>query len=176
MSYMVNDRRKQTMLTRVGEASELIDDMRFLPFYRSIQIKLEKMGKTEEWGKMIENAKQKATPSRYFAKLCRMVKDGTYRFVEKVKEVTGEAALYLHDKLVRFNFGKYQKYWVRKAQEFINVNGQAGFIDLLEYAERKNISQKYMARALQNCKPPRQYFKQKIMGAQSEKSFNTSAF
>lgn len=165
MSYNVNAQRKATMLERLGEAAALIDDQRFLPFYRSIQIKLEKMGKPKEWGKMIATAKAKDNPSRYFAKLCRMIKDGTYRFVEKVKEVTGEAALFLHDKLVKFNFGKYQKYWVRKAQEFINKNSMAGFIDLLEYADRKGISQKYMAAALKNGKPPRTYYRENVLGA-----------
>lgn len=165
MSYSLNDQRKQTMLARIGEASELIDDLRFLPFYRSAQIKLEKMGKAEEWANMIATAREKTNPSRYFAKLCKMVKDGTYHFVEKVKEVTGAAGLYLHDKLVKFGFGKYQKYWVRKAQEFINVNGQAGFIELLELAERKGISQRYMATALKNCKTPRNYYQQNVMGS-----------
>lgn len=165
MSYSINDRRRQTMLERIGDAAELIDDQRFLPFYRSAQIRLEKLGKPEEWGKMIETAKEKANPSRYFATLCKMVKDGTYRFVEKVKEVTGATALYLHDKLVKFGFGKYQQYWVRKAQEFINKNGQAGFVELLEFAERKGISQRYMAQALKNCKPPRLYYQENVLGA-----------
>lgn len=164
MSYKVTDQRKQTMLKRIGEAAELVDDQRFLPFYRGVQIRLEKMGKSDEWAKMIAAAKEKDTPSRYFAKLCKMVKDGTYRFVEKVQAIAGEAALYLHDKLVKFGFGKYQKYWVRKAQEFINVNGQAGFVELLEYAERKKIDQKYMAKALLNCKAPRQYYQQNVLG------------
>jgi hypothetical protein len=150
------------MLARIGDASELIDDQRFLPFYRSIQIKLENMGNPEEWVNMIATAKQKSNPSHYFAKLCRMVKDGTYRFVKKVKEITGSTALYLHDKLVKFNFGKYQKYWVRKAQEFINQNGEAGFAELMEYADRKGISQKYFAAALKNGKPPRAYYQQVI--------------
>lgn len=165
MSYSISDQRKKTMLERIGEASDLIDDQRFLPFYRSIQIKLEKAGKADEWGRMIASAKEKSNPSHYFAKLCKMVRDGTYHFVEKVKEVAGSTALYLHDKLVKYGFGKYQKYWVRKAQEFINVNGQAGFVELLEYAERKNVSQQYMAAALKNCKPPRQYYQQNVMGA-----------
>ncbi len=164
MSFTVNDQRKQTMLKRIGEASDLIDDIRFLPFYRSIQICLEKMDKADEWGKMIAIAKSKTNPSKYFATLCKMIKNGTYIFIEKVKEVVGEAALFLHDKLVRFGFGKYQKYWVRKAQEFINVNGMAGFVDLLEYADRKGISQKYMAKALQNCKAPRQYYSENVLG------------
>lgn len=162
MSYKINDQRKQTMLTRIGEAAQLIDDQRFLPFYRSIQIRLEKMGKPEEWARMIETAQSKERPSHYFAKLCKMVKDGTYKFIEKVKEVKAELKLYLHDKLVKYNFGKYQKYWVRKAQEFINVNGQSGFIELLEYADRKGIDQKYMAAALKNCKSPRQYYQQVV--------------
>lgn len=162
MSYSLNDQRKQTMLAKIGEAAALIDDQRYLPFYRGVQIRLEKMGKADEWGKMIEAAKEKANPSRYFAKLCKMVRDGTYRFVEKVKEITGATALYLHDKLVRFGFGKYQQYWVRKAQEFINVNGQAGFVELLEFAERKGISQRYMAAALRNCKSPRVYYQQVV--------------
>lgn len=164
MSHTVDDRRKQTMLKRLGEAADLIDDQRFLPFYRSIQIKLEKLGKADEWGKMIATAKDKTNPSKYFATLCKMVKEGSYRFVEKVKQVTGEAALHLHDKLVKFGFGKYQKYWVRKSQEFINVNGMAGFVDLLEYAERKGISQKYFAKALLNGKPPRKYYTENILG------------
>ena len=91
-----------------------------------------------------------------------MVKDGTYKFVEKVKEVQADLRLYVHDKLIKFQFGKFQKYWVRKAQQFINVNGQAGFVELLEYADRKGIDQKYMAAALKNCKPPRQYYNQVI--------------
>lgn len=165
MSYSLNDQRKQTMLQRLGDAAQLIDDQRFLPFYRSIQIKLEKAGKADEWGRMIEAALKADTPSRYFSKLCKMIKDGTYHFVEKVKEVKAEFKLYLHDKLIKYNFGKYQKYWVRKAQEFINVNGQAGFVELLEYADRKGISQQYMAAALKNCKSPRQYYKENVVGA-----------
>lgn len=169
MSYKITEQRQKTMLTRIGEAAELIDDTRFLPFYRSIQIKLERMGKPEEWAKMIATAKAKEQPSRYFAKLCRMIKDGTYHFVDKVveaaKELTGEAALFLHDKLVKFGFGKYQKYWVKKAHEFEQRNGRAGLIELLEYAERKGISQKYMAAALKNGKAPREYYKLNILGA-----------
>lgn len=165
MSYKVTNTRNQTMLARIGDAAELIDDMRFLPFYRSIQIKLEKLGKPEEWGRMIATAKTKASPSRYFAKLCKMVRDGTYRFIEKVKEIASDTALFLHDKLVKYGFGKYQKYWVRKANEFINTNSMAGFIELLEYADRKNVSQKYMATALKNCKPPRDYYQKVVMGA-----------
>lgn len=164
MYYSVSDQRKQTMLQRLGDAAQLIDDQRFLPFYRSIQIKLEKMGKADEWGKMVEVALSKEKPSHYFSSLCRAIKNGTYKFVEAVKEVAGEASLWLHDKLIKFNFGKYHKFWVRKAQEFVNVNGQAGFVELLEYAERKDISQKYMAAALKNCKPPRQYYQQNVVG------------
>lgn len=164
MSYKVSDQRKKTMLQRLGDAAQLIDDQRFLPFYRSIQIKLEKAGKADEWGKMVELALTKEQPSRYFASLCKAIKAGTYKFVEAVKEVTGAASLYVHDKLIKFKFGKYQKYWVRKAQEFINVNGQAGFVELLEYAERKGISQKYMAAALKNCKAPRLYYKENVVG------------
>lgn len=164
MSYTINDQRKQTMLQRLGDAAELIDDQRFLPFYRSIQIRLEKMGKADEWGKMITAALNSDHPSRYFARLCKLIKDGKYIFVEAVKEITGEAALWLNDKLIKFGFGKYHKYWVRKAKEFENVNGRAGLVELLEYAERKGISQKYMARALKNCKPPRQYYQQNVVG------------
>lgn len=162
MSYNLNDQRKQTMLKRIGDAAQLVDDQRFLPFYRGVQIRLEKMGKAEEWAKMIASALEAKEPKRYFAKICKMVRDGTYKFTEKVKEIAGEAALFLSDKLVKFGFGKYQKYWVRKAQEFINVNSMAGFVELLEYAERKGINQKYMAAALKNCKPPRQYYQQVI--------------
>lgn len=158
MSYTVTDQRKQTMLKRIGEAADLIDDQRFLPFFRSVQIKLEKIGKPEEWGNMIESAKKADQPSKYFAKLCKMVRDGTYKYVEKVKEIAGDTALFLADKLVKFGFGKYQAYWVRKAHEFINVNSMAGFVELLEYADRKGVSQRYMAAALKNCKPPRKYY------------------
>ena len=164
MSYMINDRRKQTMLERLGDAAQLIDDQRFLPFYRSIQMKLERDGHTGEWAKMIETAFTKEQPSRYFAKMCKMIKEGTYKFVEAVKEVAGDLKLYVHDKLIKFQFGKYHKYWVRKAQEFINLNGQAGFVDLLEYAERKGISQKYMAAALKNGKSPTKYYRENIIG------------
>lgn len=165
MSYSLNDQRKQTMLTRIGEAADLIDDQRFLPFYRSIQIRLEKLGKADEWGRMIATAKSKDNPSRYFAKICKMVKDGTYKFVEKVKEVAAEANLWLNDKIIKFGFGKYQKYWVRKAQEFINMNSEAAFVELLEYVDRKGKDQKYMATALKNCKSPRDYYQQNVIGA-----------
>ena len=165
MSYKINDQRNQTMLQMLGNAAHLIDDHRFLPFYRSIQIKLEREDKAAEWLHMIETALTKENPSRYFAKMCKMVKDGTYKFVEKVKEVQADLRLYVHDKLIKYNFGKFQKYWVRKAQQFINVNGQAGFVDLLEYADRKGISQKQMATALKNCKSPRQYYQENVLGA-----------
>jgi hypothetical protein len=164
MSYAINDQRKQTMLKRIGEAADLVDDHRFLPFYRSIQIKLEKMGKADEWQRMIATAKEKSNPSHYFAKVCKMVKDGTYQFVEKVKAIAGETAIFLHDKLVKFGFGKYQKYWVRKSNEFINLNGMAGFVELLEYAERKGVSQKYFAKALLNGKSPRTYYTENVLG------------
>jgi hypothetical protein len=165
MSYKINEQRIATMLERIGEAAELVDDKRFLPFYRGVQIQLEKLGKADEWGKMIAVAKAKTNPARYFATICKMVKAGTYKFVDAVKQVAGEAALYISDKLVHFGFGKYQKYWVRKAQEFINVNGQAGFVELLEYADRKNVSQKYMAKALLNAKAPRKYYTENVLGA-----------
>lgn len=164
MSYSLNDQRKQTMLLRIGDAAQLIDNKQFLPFYRSIQIKLEKMGKPDEWGKMIAVALTKEHPSRYFSSLCKAIKEGTYKFVEALKEVAGEMKLYVHDKLIKFQFGKYHKYWVRKAQEFINMNGQAGFVDLLEYAERKGISQKYMAAALKNGKSPTKYYRENVIG------------
>ena len=165
MSYSLSDQRKQTMIERLGDAVQLIDNQAFLPFYRSIQIKLERMDKAAEWAKMIETALTKEQPSRYFAKMCKMIKDGTYKFVEAVKEVASDLKLYVHDKLIKFQFGKYQKYWVRKAQEFINVNGQAGFVDLLEYAERKGINQKQMATALKNCKAPSKYYTENVLGA-----------
>lgn len=165
MSFQINKKRQETMLLRIGEAATLIDDRRFLPFYRSVQIKLEKMGKADEWGRMIEYAKDKESPARYFATLCKMVRDGTYKFAEKVAEIASSAKLYISDKLVKFGFGKYQKYYVRKAHEFIQANGQAGFVELLEYAERKGVTQKYMAKALINGKSPRDHYRLNIMGA-----------
>lgn len=164
MSFQVTKKRIETMLERIGEAAELVDDQRFLPFYRGVQIRLEKMGKADEWGRMIATAKAKENPSRYFAKLCKMVRDGTYKFVEAVKEIASDMRLYITDKLVKHNFGKYQKYWVRKAHEFINVNGMAGFVELLEYADRKNISQKYLAKAILNAKAPSRYYKENVIG------------
>lgn len=165
MSFQVTKKRTETMLMRIGEAAELIDDKRFLPFYRSVQIKLEKLGKPEEWANMIATAKGKENPARYFAKMCKMVRDGTYKFVEKVAEIASNTKLYISDKLVKFGFGKFQPFYVRKAHEFIQANGQAGFVELLEYAERKGISQKYMAKALINGKSPREHYKLNIMGA-----------
>lgn len=167
MSYTVNDQRKQTMIERIGEAVDLIDNQAFLPFYRSIQIKLEKRGRPDEWGKMIALAKTKENASRYFAKLCKMVKDGTYIFVDKVKkvaEIAKSEALHLADKLVKFEFGKYQQFYVRKAHDFIKKNSMAGFIELLEYADRKGISQKYMAKALINGKRPSLYYQENVLG------------
>lgn len=165
MSYKISDQRTKTMLERVGDAAQLIDNQSFLPFYRSIQLKLEKMGKADEWARMIALALSKDQPSRYFAKLCKMVKDGTYKFVEAVKEITGEAALWLSDKLIKFGFGKYHRYWMNKAKEFENVNGRAGLIELLEFAERKGITQRYMAAALKNCKSPQRYYRENMIGS-----------
>lgn len=165
MSYKINDQRRATMLERIGNAADLIDDQRYLPFYRGVQIKLERLGKPDEWAHMIETALTKENPARYFARLCKMVRDGTYIFAEKVKEIAGDMRLFISDKLVKFGFGKYQKYWVRKAAEFIQANSQAGFIELLEYADRKQVSQKYVARAILNCKPPREHYRLNIRGA-----------
>jgi len=167
MSYTITEQRRLTMISRIGEAVDLIDNQAFLPFYRSVQIKLEKLGRADEWGKMIERAKGAENSKRYFARLCKMVKDGTYIFVDKVVEtvkISGAMALELADRLVKFGFGKYQKYYVRKAKEFIDKNSMAGFIELLEYADRKKISQKYMAKALINGKRPTNYYKENILG------------
>lgn len=167
MSYTITEQRRQTMIERIGEAVELIDNMAYLPFYRSIQIKLEKMGRADEWGKMIDRARGKDNAKRYFASLCKMVKDGKYIFVDKVIEtvkIAGNVALELSDKLVKFGFGKYQKFYVRKAKEFIDKNSMAGFVELLEYADRKGISQKYMAKALINGKRPSLYYKENVLG------------
>lgn len=167
MSFTVDNQRRATMLIRVGEAVDLIDNQAYLPFYRSIQIKLEKAGHPEEWAKMIATAKAKANPARYFATLCKMVRAGTYVFTkatEAVKEIARHTKLYLNDRLVRFGFGKYQKYWVKKAYEFINSNSQAAFEELIEYANRKGISQKYMAAALKNNKAPSRYYKENVLG------------
>lgn len=165
MSYSVNDQRKQTMIKRLGAAVELIDDQRFLPFYRSIQIKLERDGKAEYWDKIIALAKTKDNAARYFAKVCKMIRDGTYRFVEAVKEVAAEANLWLNDKLVRFGFGKFHKYWVHRAQQYIDKNSQAAFVELLEYVERRNLPDKYIARALKNNQAPQAYYKNNFVGA-----------
>jgi hypothetical protein len=167
MSYTITEQRRLTMIERIGEAVDLIDNQAFLPFYRSVQIKLEKLGRADEWGKMIAKAKGADNAKRYFARLCKMVKDDTYIFVDKVVEtvkISGALALELADRLVKFGFGKYQKYYVRKAKEFIDKNSMAGFIELLEFADRKGISQKYMAKALINGKRPANYYKENVLG------------
>lgn len=164
MSFKTDNKRMATMLERIGPAADLIDDKRFLPFYRGVQIRLEKLGKAEEWGRMIEAAKSKTEPSKYFAVLCKMVRDGTYKFAEKVAAVAGHVALAISDKIVKFGFGQYQKYWVRKCDEFIKANSMSAFVELLEYADRKGVSQKYFAKAILNGKAPRDHFTLNIMG------------
>lgn len=166
MSFSVNKKRQDTMLERIGDAAELVDDMAYLPWYRSVQIMLEKLGKADEWGRMIEAAKAAdiEQPIFYFRELCKRVKAGTYKFVEKIKEIPGHMKLFIDDKLVRFGFDKeYRKYWRNRANEFINKNSQAGFIELMEYATRKKVTQQYLAKALLNCKPPRQYYAENVM-------------
>ena len=165
MSFTVTEQRQQTMLKRVGLAADLIDNKAFLPFYRSVQIKLEKAGRADEWGRMIETALTKTNASKYFAKLCKMVRDGTYRFVEKAVEVAKETALFISDKIVHFKFGKYLPYYVRKADQFIKDNGMAGFIELLELSDKKGMSQKYFAKSLINGKKPSKYYKENVKGA-----------
>lgn len=165
MAFKITNQRQATMLKRIGAAAELIDNKQFLPFYRGVQIKLEKMGKADEWQKMIAAAKQKDNPSRYFAKLCKMVRDGTYQFVAAVKEVARHTKQYITGKLQRFGFNeKYKAFWVNKAAAYIDRNGMAGFVQLLEYAERKNINQRYFAAALNNGLTLEQNYKQNVMG------------
>lgn len=172
MGIVVDNRRRQTMLDRIGkDAAELIDDMRYLPFYRSIQIRLEKMGKPEEWKRIIETAKTKDNPSRYFARLCKMVKSGTYQFAKEVAQELTQAAkqtaMYVSDKIKKFGFGDYHEYWVRKTTDFATKNGMAGLTALLEYADRKHINQRYFARAVQNGIPPEAYYQKNILGAKA---------
>lgn len=162
MSFSITEQRQQTMLLRVGDAASLIDNKAFLPFFRGVQIKLEKAGRADEWGRMIALAKTKDHASKYFAKLCKMVRDGTYKYVEKAVEIAKETALFIADKIVHFKFGKYQPFYVRKADQFIKDNGMAGFVELLELANRKGLSQKYVAKALINGKSPSKYFKENV--------------
>lgn len=165
MSFSITEQRQKTMLERVGDAADLIDNKAFLPFYRAVQKKLESNGHPDEWGRMIALAKTKDHASKYFAKLCKMVRDNTYKYVEKAIEVAKETALFISDKIVRFKFGKYQPFYVRKADQFIKANGIAGFIELLELAERKRLSQKYVAKALINGKSPSKYYQENVKGA-----------
>lgn len=167
MNITVTERRQKTMLERIGsEAAALIENKQYLPFYRSIQIKLEKMGRANEWQRMIDTAKTKANPKHYFAILCKAVKDGTYKFVEKVEEIAKNTASYVADKIKRFNFNKkYEKYWVRQCANYIDKCSMAGFVCLLELAERKGMSQKYFAKAIQNAMKPQDYYKFMIKGA-----------
>lgn len=169
MNIVVTTRRQKTMLERIGsEAAELIENKQYLPFYRSVQIKLEKMGRASEWQRMIATAKTKANPKHYFAVVCKMVKDGTYRFVEKVKEVANHTAIYISDKIKQFNFNeKYERYWVRQCANYIDKCSMAGFVCLLELAERKGMSQKYFAKAIQNGMNPQDYYKFSVKGAKS---------
>lgn len=165
----VTDQRQKTMLLRIGEeAAELIENKQYLPFFRSAQIKLEKIGRADEWQRLIATAKTKANPKRYFATLCKMVKDGTYRFVEKFKEVAKNTANYINDKIKRFGFDeKYQKYWIRQCDNYIKKCSMAGFVHLLELADRKNMSQRYFARSIKNQMKPDDYYKFSVKGAKS---------
>lgn len=167
MNITVTERRQKTMLARIGsEAAELIENKKYLPFFRSVQIKLEKMGRADEWQRMIATAKTKANPKHYFAVVCKMVKDGTYKFVEKVKEVAKHTASYISDKIKQFNFNeKYERYWVRQCANYIDKCSMAGFVCLLALAERKGMSQKYFARAIQNGMKPQDYYKFSVKGA-----------
>ncbi len=167
MNITVTERRQKTMLARIGsEAAELIENKKYLPFFRSVQIKLEKMGRADEWQRMIATAKTKANPNHYFAVVCKMVKDGTYKFVEKVKEVAKHTASYISDKIKQFNFNeKYERYWVRQCANYIDKCSMAGFVCLLELAERKRMSQKYFAKAIQNGMKPQDYYKFNVKGA-----------
>ena len=159
--------RRKTMIQRLGEDDvALIDNIKFLPFYRSAQIELEKKGRADEWPKIIEQAKSAKMPNRYFTTLCKRIKNGTYRFTEKAKEVGEYAARYIAHKIKRFGFDNhYEKYWIYKINEFINRCSMDGFVELLELAERKKYSQRYFARAVLNCQRPRDYFNNTIRKA-----------
>ena len=68
MNIVVTTRRQKTMLERIGsEAAELIENKQYLPFYRSVQIKLEKMGRADEWQRMIATACTNFNPILNFA-------------------------------------------------------------------------------------------------------------
>ena len=60
--YIVNAKRIATMRLRLGEASDLIDDDRFLPMYRKRQ-----KDHPEEFAYSVKLAKRKKNPNRYFA-------------------------------------------------------------------------------------------------------------
>lgn len=61
---MIDAKRQQTMMERLGEAAELIDDKRFLPMFRNRQIHY-----PEEFKRSIEIARKKKNPSHYFANI-----------------------------------------------------------------------------------------------------------
>lgn len=148
---MLDSKRIETMLKRLGvDAVALIDDKRYLPFYRSIQIKLEKKGVPEEWQKMIDLAKTKDEPSKYFARCCKKIKDGVYQFGQKARAVRQHTFNYVSNKLKQFGFGAYHKYWAYKAVEFVERNNEGDFVDLIDYCKRKHRSEKYLAKSLAN--------------------------
>lgn len=60
--FIVDEKRIATMRARLGDASDLVDDDRFLPMFRNRQKQ-----HPEEFEESIKIAKTKKLPSRYFA-------------------------------------------------------------------------------------------------------------
>lgn len=62
--FIVDDKRITTMRTRLGQASNLIDDDKFLPMFRNRQKEY-----PEEFKESLKIARKKKNPSHYFASI-----------------------------------------------------------------------------------------------------------
>lgn len=100
MGHIVCEKRRLAMISKLGEAVNLIDNEAFLPMFRNRQI-----NHPEEFEKSIEVAKRKKQPSHYFAKiwsksntfesvkmLRKLINSATAKIVEKTRELKSKAA------------------------------------------------------------------------------------
>lgn len=62
--FIVDDKRVTTMRTRLGQASDLIDDDNYLPMFRNRQKEY-----PEEFKESLKIARKKKNPSHYFASI-----------------------------------------------------------------------------------------------------------
>lgn len=120
MIFKLDEKRKNTMRVRLGEACQFIDDERYLPMFRNRQKRF-----PEEFAKSIELAKKiKNGASKYFAHIW------SSKNINKSLEILRSIINRAKSLLAKIRFEKKQLARISKSKKGANISLRERYLEL----------------------------------------------